>query len=98
MSSQGGPSLHRWDLDVFMSTTAPLPANWFSQNAAATMGDSDTGSAAENLADAGDADSMPSIAPDERTRLVSLSFRDILGHTSAPDVDALVPPVARDEH
>jgi hypothetical protein len=40
---------------------------------------------------------MPSVAPDERTRLVSLSFSDILGQRFDPVVDALLPPGASDE-
>jgi hypothetical protein len=41
--------------------------------------------------------SMPSVAPDERTRLVSLSFREILGQRFDPVVDAFMPPGANDE-
>jgi hypothetical protein len=40
---------------------------------------------------------MPGVAPDERTRLVSLSFSDILGQRFDPVVDALMPPGANDE-
>lgn len=40
---------------------------------------------------------MPSIAPDERTRLVSLAFDDLLGQNFGPTVDALLPPGANDE-
>jgi hypothetical protein len=40
---------------------------------------------------------MPSVASDERTRLVSLSFSDILGQRFDPVVDALMPPGANDE-
>jgi hypothetical protein len=40
---------------------------------------------------------MPSVAPDERTRLVSLSFSDILRQRFDPVVDALMPPGANDE-
>jgi hypothetical protein len=40
---------------------------------------------------------MPSVAADERTRLVSLSFSDILGQRFDPVVDALMPPGASDE-
>jgi hypothetical protein len=40
---------------------------------------------------------MPSIASTERTRLVSLSFSDILAQRFDPVVDALMPPGANDE-
>ncbi len=40
---------------------------------------------------------MPSIAADERTRLVSLSFSDILNQRFGPVVDALLAPGANDE-
>ena len=40
---------------------------------------------------------MPGVAPDERTRLVSLSFSDILGQRFDPVVDAWMPPGANDE-
>jgi len=40
---------------------------------------------------------MPSIAPDERTRLVSLPFDDILQQNFGTPVDALLPPGANDE-
>ena len=40
---------------------------------------------------------MPAIAPAERTRLVSLSFDDILNQRFGPTVDALMPPGANDE-
>ncbi len=40
---------------------------------------------------------MPSVDADERTRLVSLSFSDILAQRFDPVVDALMPPGANDE-
>ena len=40
---------------------------------------------------------MPGVAPDERTRLVSLSFSDILGQRFDPVVEAFMPPGANDE-
>lgn len=40
---------------------------------------------------------MSSVAPDERTRLVSLSFSDILGQRFDPVVSALMPTGANDE-
>jgi hypothetical protein len=40
---------------------------------------------------------MPTVAPDERTRLVSLSFSDILNQRFDPVVQELMPPGANDE-
>jgi hypothetical protein len=40
---------------------------------------------------------MPSVSSDERTRLVSLSFSDILNQRFDPVVDGLMPPGANDE-
>jgi hypothetical protein len=40
---------------------------------------------------------MPSVAPRERTRLVTLSFGDIINQFWGPDVQALLPTGADDE-
>jgi hypothetical protein len=40
---------------------------------------------------------MPTTAPAERTRLVSLAFDDILNQRFGPTVDAFMPPGTNDE-